>query len=142
VIENILYPFKVWITSVLVRPIVVVISILMFDADNNTIFNGIYPFLYLMTVVFSGLYSFPCFLFLWLCYHLLSRCNLAPLALRSVLLIISILTCIAVFLVFSFIDTRSIARWDSIRTIGSFAIPLAFGIIVYDLENQQQHREI
>jgi hypothetical protein len=133
-----MYPFKVWITSVLVGPLVVVISILMFDPHNNTIFNGIYPFLYLMTVVFSGLYSFPCFLFLWLCYHLLSRCDLAPLALRSVLLIISILTCIAIFLVFSFIDTRSITRWDSIRSIGSFALPLIFGVMVYKLERTNE----
>lgn len=132
--DNISYPFKVWITSVLVGPLLMIALILMFDADNNTIFNGIYPLLYILSVAVGGLISSPCFLILWLCNHLLLKYNLKPRTMKVYLLIISLVCCITVLMLFSSIDPGSIWKAGNIRIIAAYALPLAFGVTVYKLD--------
>jgi hypothetical protein len=137
VIDNIGYPFKVWITSVLVGPLLFIALILMFDADNNTIFNGIYPLLYILSVAVGGLISFPCFLILWLCYHLLIKYNLRLKTMRVCLLIISLVCCITVLILFSSIDPGSVWKAGNIRLIAAYTLPLAFGVTIYKLDEQK-----
>jgi hypothetical protein len=66
------YPFKVWITSVLGGSALYILWIKYFEA-SHTVFNGIYLFTYIMTVVCSGLLSVRAFLFLWFAAHRLER---------------------------------------------------------------------
>jgi hypothetical protein len=123
---------------VLVGPLLFIALILMFNADNYTILNDIYPLLYLFTVVVGGLFSSPSFLILWLCYHLLTKYNIQPKTMRLWLLVLSLLCCVTNLLLFSSIDPGHVWTAGDIKLIAAYALPLVFGVIVYKLDKPNQ----
>lgn len=128
------YPFKVWITSVLVGPILLLILVMnnTKDLDSRAIGGSIQ--FYLIALLIAGFFSTPCFFFLWMCYSLLVKWNCKEWIIRIALLFVSILTCIAVFACFSLMDRQSFWHMGNLKLVGAFALPLAFGVIVYKLK--------
>ena len=127
------YPFKVWITSVLVGPIILLILVMNNTKDLDSRAIGGFLQFYLIALVIAGFFSIPCFFFLWLCYSLLVKWNCKEWITRIALLFVSILTCIAVFACFSLMDRQSFWHIGNLKLVGAFALPLAFGVTLYKL---------
>lgn len=127
------YPLKVWLTSVLVGPF-----LLMSLSTQPSVINYIFSFdfvqFYFVAVVIGGGVSIPCFLFLRLCTQILIRSRRKMAAIRLYLLIISMLCCITIFALFSLPDLSSIWKGGNIKLMGAYALPLVFSVIVYRLE--------
>jgi hypothetical protein len=132
------YPFKVWITSVLVGPVLLLFIVMQPDTtfDVKDLF-GFVQF-YLVAVLLGGFCSIPCFLFLWLCYSLLIRWRWTTFAIKAGLLFVSMLCCITVFACFSMVDRQEVWTVANLKLMIAFAIPLAFGVTLYKLKKNKE----
>ena len=134
VFELFRYPFRIWMTSVLVGPVLLMLSMGWTRGWSGAMGYDLIQF-YSVTVLLAGFMSIPSFLFLWLCYYsMLVKWKWSTLAIRGALLGISLLSCISLFAYFSFGDGKSFWHTGDWVLVGAFALPLAFGVIVYKLK--------
>ncbi len=131
-LQSIRFPFHVWITSVIVGPILFLTLQL---GGPNSANDSLSKFLdaYIFILPF-GFFSVPCFLFLWLCYSILRRLRWSIMTIRLVLLFISLLTCY-IFIAF-FIGTgwKSFLELRDLAVFVSVSLPLAFSVLFYKLD--------
>jgi hypothetical protein len=134
--DTVLFPLKVWITSVLVGPFLL-LSLSTQPTLLTYIFSSGFLEFYFVAVVIGGGVSIPCFLLLWLCTQMLMRWKWRTATIRVSLLVISLLCCITIFSLFSLPDISSIWKPGNVKLMGAYALPLTFGVMVYKLEKQK-----
>ncbi len=130
------YPLKVWITSVLSGPFLLLSLSTQPDVVHYIFSVGFVEF-YFVAVVIGGLVSTPCFLFLWLCYTLLIRFNWRTSIVRISLILISLLCCITIFALFSLPNLSSIWKGGNVKLMGSYAIPLTIGLMLFKMNKSK-----
>lgn len=140
VINTIRYPFKVWITSLLVGTLI--FMLLAITGGNHTIFSGIWPMFYVLGVAVGGLFSLPCFMTFWICYHLLLHFNQSELRIRVCLSLFSLVTCSLTLSLFRSSSLVDFWKQDNLVFIAAYAVPLIFGVIVYKLDKPIKMSEV
>lgn len=130
------YPFKVWITSVLVGSFL----LLLWSQQSNLleyVFSVDFVQFYFLTALISCIVSIPCLLLLWVCYVLLRGRGRQPKAIRLSLLIVALLCCSAVFIIVSRPDILNVTSGGAYSAIGAYALPLAVGVIAYKQDQEK-----
>lgn len=131
------YPFQVWLTSVLIGPVLLLFK---FKPTVVTVLSYIFSLgfiqYYFVAVLIGGFCSIPCFLFLWLCYALLIKKDTPVSLIRVALALISLLCCITVFIVMSLPDLKNFWSRGNIILIGAYALPLIVGVFIYKVANK------
>lgn len=126
------YPFKIWLTSVFFGPMLMIASMKVLRTENFAdVFNGLYLLTYFLSVLIGGIFSIPCFLFLWLSYTLLVKKDTPIWLLRLALALVSILFCITIFFLISLPHVKNFWSKDNIFLIGSYCLPLLAGVFIY-----------
>lgn len=130
------YPLKIWLTSVFVGPILLVFY---FKFTVSTVIDYIFSTgfieFYFLAVLIGGLFSTPCFLFLWLCYTLLVKKDTPIWLLRIGLALVSILCCITVFILISLPDLQTFWSKGNVLLIGSYCLPLFAGVFIHKVNH-------
>lgn len=134
-IDNIRYPFKVWITSLLLGTLI--IMQLGMVTNDDKIFSSMSPMIYLFSISIGGLFSLPCFMTFWICYHLLLHFNQSELMIRMYLALFSLLTCSLTLMLFTSSNLLSFWKQDNLISIGAYAVPLIVGVMFYKLDKQK-----
>lgn len=129
--NTISYPFKVWMTSVLIAPLLMLSLSTQPDLVQYIFSSGFLQF-YIIVVLIGGFVSIPAFLFLKLCYSWMRRLSLSPLIIRMLLVPICLLCCIVAFILFSLPDLSKIWHYNNVLLMGSYALPLVFAIVFYN----------
>jgi hypothetical protein len=129
------FPLKAWITSVLVGPLVVFSPL----ATHHGLVSGRLDIFSLDFLPIYGLYIFigatisaPCFLILWICYRLILRWKWNTMQIKVSLLLTSLICCLTIFLVSTWVDSSCIWNPDNLRLIVAYSVPLAFSVLVYN----------
>lgn len=135
------YPLKIWLTSVFVGPFLL-LSLSNQPSLLNYVFSFDYLQFYFLAVVVGGLVSAPFFLFLWLCYTLLTRCGWRAMLIRLSLLIVSLLCCSTIFIMVSRPDLWNVSSVGAYRAIGSYFLPLFFGVSFYKLNQFERDLQV
>lgn len=131
-LHNYKFPLKVWLTGVFFGPMLMIVSMKVLRTENFAdVFNGLYLLTYFLSVLIGGIFSIPCFLFLWLCYTLLVKKDTPIWLLRLALTLVSILCCVAVFILISLPHVKNFWSKANIFLIGSYCLPLLAGVFIY-----------
>lgn len=129
------YPLKIWLTSVLVGPILLVFR---FKLTASTVIDYIFSTgfveFYFVSVIIGAFFSIPCFLFLWLCYTLLVKKDTPIWLLRVILALVSVLCCITIFILMSLPDLKNFWSKGNIILIGAYTLPLIIGVFLYKIK--------
>lgn len=130
--KNIAYPFKVWITSLLIGTLIIM-HMGMVTSDDK-IFSSMSPMIYLVSICIGGLFSLPCFMTFWICYHLLLHFNQSEFRIRGSLSLFGLFTCSLTLLLFTSSSLLSSWKQGDLISIAAYAVPLIFGVMVYKLK--------
>lgn len=126
------YPFQVWLTSVLIGPLFLLFK---FKPTIATVLGYISSLgfiqYYFVAVLIGGFCSVPCVLFLWLCYTLLIKKDTPVWLIRVILALISILCCVTIFIVMSLPDLKNL-----LVMVVAYAVPLIAGVFFYKVANE------
>lgn len=119
-------------SSVLIGPILLLFK---FKPTVATVLSSFFSVgfieYYFVAVLIGGFCSIPCFLFLWLCYTLLIKKDTPVWLIRVALALVSLLCCIAVFIIMSSPDLKNFWGRGNIILIGAYTIPLIAGVLMY-----------
>jgi hypothetical protein len=132
------YPFKVWITSVLAGSTLHVIWIKLFEASSHTVLNGIYPLVFILAVICSGLLSVPAFLLLWFASWVLVKRSFTKLATKSILIMLSSILAFITIRMISGVDEVKFWSSDNLDVLLCYWVVLVAGIIFYKLDSPLQ----
>lgn len=135
--RNIAYPFKVWITSLLIGTLI--IMYLGMETSDDKIFSLVSPMVYLICLCIGGLFSLPCFMTFWICYHLLLHFNQSEFRIRAFLSLFGLFTCSLTLLLFTSSSLLNSWKQEELNSIGAYAVPLIFGVMVYNLDTEKQY---
>lgn len=126
------YPFKIWLTSVLLGPIFLVFRFKhTISSIIDYIFSTDFLQFYFVSVIIGGCFSIPCFLFLWLCYRRLVKKETPIWLLKVTLLLLCLLCCITIFILISLPNLTNFWSKGNIFLIGSYCLPLLAGVFIY-----------
>jgi hypothetical protein len=128
------YPFKVWITSVVVGSALFTIWIKVFEATSHTVLKDIYLFTFVLTVTCSGLISVPAFLLLWFAYWFTVKKSFTMLATKLLLVLVSLV--LAFITIRMMVGVENIKFWssDNLDLFLCYWLVLAAGIMTYKLD--------
>ncbi|ATP58939.1 hypothetical protein CPT03_21940 [Pedobacter ginsengisoli] len=122
------YPLKIWLTSILISPMLYLLIIHIGGYKDN--YSLVTPLaFYALAVIIASTYSIPNFILLWVAYYFISSRTWPTAFKKVVLLLVSVLLTIILFS-WNFKHLESISREDYITAI-SYMITVAFGCLVY-----------
>jgi hypothetical protein len=127
------YPLKVWLTSVFTGPVLLLFNATMPDVVSYFFSIGFVQF-YFVALIIGGLCSFPCFLFIWLCFSLLRKKQISTRMIRWSLAITSVLCCISIFILFSLPNLTGFWKRGNVVFIGSYSLPLILSLLLYNID--------
>ncbi|ATP58407.1 hypothetical protein CPT03_19040 [Pedobacter ginsengisoli] len=140
ILDTIRFPLKVWLTSVLLSPILylLIINLGGYRDHYAALFNA-WGF-YAVAVVIGGLVSIPNWLLLWVCYYFVNKTKWALLTKKLALCAFSVLLTVLLFR-WNFSELDSISRGDYITAI-SYMVTVAVGCLVYKVDTVSPHRQL
>lgn len=130
------YPYKIWLTSILVAPFLM----LSLSTQPNLVqyfFSIGYLQFYLVAILIGAFISVPSVLFLWLCYAWMIRMLSSTLFIRLLILPICLLCCIVTFILFSLPDLSRVWTHGNITLMGCYCFPIICGVMFYKMEIQK-----
>lgn len=133
-IDKINYPFRIWMTSILVGPLLHVTLTYIFNEKNYTIFNGINPMVYILYVIFGCLFSFPAFFVLWLSYTLLAKSTISQTSIKTILAFICPICTTLTIIAIPLPEKPAMLDSEFILMVGAYIPPLIFGVLFFKLD--------
>jgi hypothetical protein len=131
------YPVKIWSTTVVVAPFLMLSLSTQPDLVSYFFSSGFLQF-YILAVVIGAFVSIPALLFLMLCYNWLVRLSISAVMIRLILTLICVITCITIFILFSLPDLSKFWTRGNILLMASYVIPLIAGVMFYKLGNVEK----
>lgn len=127
--RSFVYPLKVWMTSVLVSPLLYLLIIKMggYRDQYAALFSG-WGY-YAVAVMVGALFSIPNWLLLWVCYYFISRTKLTYLTKKAALLTIGLLLTALLFVLFN--GGKEIIHSADYITAVSYMLTVTIGSLVY-----------
>ena len=135
-IDNLRYPFKVWMTSVLLGPLFYILSIQLFHSQNNTVLDGIYPLVYILAVILGGLISIPAFIVLWITFMFAVKASLTRLKIQLLLVVLSLTLSFITTALIPSVDKIEFWSFENIELTLSYSVVLVLSILLYDFDLQ------
>ena len=134
------FPFKVWFTSVIGGSALYVLWIMIFEASDHTVLNGIFPLVFILSVIGGGVLSVPAFLLLWMAYWLLFNSSFTEIATKTTLIILSLILTFITIHMMPGVDEVRLRSSDNLDLLLCYWLTLVFAILNYKLDSPT-HRE-
>jgi hypothetical protein len=130
------YPFKVWLTTILVAPLLQSIFILFYHKSDSL---GDFILSLFSLIVFSFLFSLPSFLFYFLSIVFLEKYQINNWLVKCIGAILAI-----VFMLLTYYSLHNIMGGDlthpkTMFFLSAYTIWIALSSLLYNIANQQSH---
>ena len=130
------YPFKVWITSIVGGSALYVLWLQFFNESTHTVLNGIYPLVYIMAVIGSGLYSFPAFFLFWFAYSFTVKRAFTKFISKSLLVILSSILAFITVRMVPGVDDVYFWSYDNLDLFLCYGLALTAGVVSHKFDTQ------
>lgn len=134
------YAFKIWLTAILLAPLVLVLK------DNERhLASGIYframADSYGWITVIGTILSLPCLLVLWIITYRLSLMRIEPLRFKALTAIACIALSLLLFIVSIYSFDGVMLTFPQLIIMASYILPLIVGCFVYKVNLQLQQKK-
>ncbi len=123
-------------TSVLIGPLLYIFSIQLFDSQNHTVLNGIYPLIYTLAIILGGLISVPAFILLWTAFMFAVRASVTRLKIKLILVVLSIILSFITTALIPSVDKIEFWSFENIELTLCYSVVLVLSILLYDFDLQ------